>query len=143
MVGPEDVFLILSLIPAGLDDFQDYYIDDFMWLPTLPVVAHSIAVYGAEVYTILLFYLVVFIPVYIMLQAVENGIGEGDMILYLIYVFYAPYFGGLAAYLLLILLTNMIGLGIPYIRRGLGLEGDAIPLVSAGAPALAVTAILL
>jgi len=143
MVILQEVLLIVSLIPAAIDDFHDYYIDDYMWLPTLPFIAISIGEFGGMIYEILVFYLAIFLPVYIILKVIGEGIGEGDMILYFVYVFYAPYFGELAAYLMMILLTNLIGLVIPILRRGLGLDSDAIPLVSASPLAILATSIIL
>jgi len=143
MLTLPEVFLVLSLVPAALDDFVDYYVDDFMWLPTIPVVIYSLTHFPFRVVEITPFYIVIFIPVYIVLNRLGEGFGEGDMILYFLYIFYASVFGGLAAYLMLVLMTNTIGLFIPYLRRLLGLEGSAIPLISAGPAAIAVTAALM
>ncbi len=124
------LFLPLSLIPPAIDDLIDYYVDDFTWIPSIPIIIYAIFYNPWTIFLSLIVFSTIALPLYIYSNRVGEVFGEGDLILYLIYCFYAGVMGNLLHYIFLLIFTNMYGL-IFYVLRFsiLGVKENVIPLI--------------
>lgn len=123
------LFLPLSLLPPAIDDLLDYYVDDVTWIPSIPLIIYALSMGLDKLVGPLLIYLTVIIPLYLILRRKGETFGEGDLILYFIYMFYSVLMGGILHYILLILFTNVYGFIFYLIRMSWGIREDVIPLI--------------
>lgn len=122
-------FLPLSLIPPAIDDLLDYYVDDFTWVPTIPIIIYVLIVSPEALLGPLLIFSSIIIPLYLISRREGEMFGEGDLLLYFIYMFYAVLMGGTLHYIILILLTNIYGFIFYLVRMLWGNREKVIPLI--------------
>lgn len=122
-------FLPLSLIPPAIDDLLDYYVDDFTWIPTIPIIIYTLITSPSALLGPLFIFLTIITPLYLISRKEGEMFGEGDLLLYFIYMFYAVLMGGILHYILLILLTNIYGFMFYLLRMIWGNREKVIPLI--------------
>jgi len=140
----EYIISILALIPVAYDDYKDFLVDDYSWLPFIPAIPF-ILYYSKELNLNLLFidiiiYIIVFIPTYFILKKFGKEFGEADLILYFILIFYEPLINlgfPIPDYLFIILAVNIIGVIYGSVKKFL--TGDErIPLIAMSLPAIVI-----
>jgi len=140
----EYIISILALIPAAYDDYKDFLVDDYSWLPFIPAIPFMLYYSRGFKLNILLIdiviYTIVFIPTYFILKKFGKEFGEADLILYFILIFYEPLINlGLLIpdYLFIILSVNIIGVVYGSVKKIL--TGDErIPLIAMSLPAIVI-----
>lgn len=147
----EYILGLLVLIPPAIDDYKDYLVSDWSWVPTLILLGYLIyrrdLVMLDQLYIIMDFimYLIVFIPLYLILKHKNMEFGEADLILYLVLIMYEPIINLrllMPDYLVLILIINVLGLIYGSYQRIRGKE-DKVPLVAMSLPALILSYIII
>ncbi len=123
------LFLPLSLLPPAIDDLLDYYVDDVTWVPSIPFIVYALLVGLDKLVGPLFIFLTLVVPLYLISRREGEMFGEGDLILYFIYVFYSVLMGGVLHYIFLILFTNIYGFIFYVIRMFWGIKENVIPLI--------------
>ncbi len=123
------LFLPLSLLPPAIDDLLDYYVDDVTWIPTIPFIVYALMVDPEKLVGPLFIFLTLVVPLYLISRKEGEMFGEGDLILYFIYMFYAVLMGGVLHYIFLILFTNIYGFLFYVLRMAWGVKENVIPLI--------------
>ena len=123
------LFLPLSLLPPAIDDLLDYYVDDVTWIPSIPFIVYALLVGLDKLVGPLFIFLTLVVPLYLISRREGEMFGEGDLILYFIYVFYSVLMGGVLHYIFLILFTNIYGFIFYVIRVLWGIKENVIPLI--------------
>jgi len=123
------LFLPLSLLPPAIDDLLDYYVDDITWVPCIPFIIYALITGLDKIFGPLFLFLTLVVPLYLISRREGEMFGEGDLILYFIYVFYSVLMGGVIHYIFLILFTNIYGFIFYVIRMAWGIRENVIPLI--------------
>jgi len=131
----EYIIGLLATIPSAYDDYIDYYVDDYNWIPYIPFILYNIFKYkdvfiSATMFIDYFIYIVLLIS-YIIMRYKNILLGEADMILYFVLIFYEPIINLnliIPDYIIIILTLNIIGLFYGLYKK-IRYNDDKIPLV--------------